>query len=113
MLCAERPRPPPVACELVDGVGVVCTVEVALVTTALMLEEVALGVPSVVPVASTELVVTPEATVVELTSPPVPQGIAEPSGWVLSVGGTMSLMLSVIVNRPVQTLLAEAVEENW
>jgi hypothetical protein len=45
------------------------------------------------------------------TRAPVPQGMFVPSGWVDSVGGTMSAGVSVIVNRPVHVLsvLPEAV----
>lgn len=111
MLCAARPRPPPVAWEPADGVEVEDVVEVLSVTVTI--EVVALGVPSAVSVAGAELVTPPE-TVEVVTSWPVPQGIAEPSGWVLSVAGTILFALSVIVNRPVQTLLPEAAEvENW
>lgn len=75
-------------------------------------EEVALGVLSVLLVW---LVVVARMEVVEapLTSWPTPQGIAWPSGWVLCAGGTILLDLSVIVNRPVQTLLLAAGELNW
>lgn len=75
--------------------------------------EVALGVPSAPAVAGMELVILTVVVDVELTSLPVPQGMDEPSGWVLSAAGTMSVAVSVIVNLPVQTLLLEAGEENW
>jgi hypothetical protein len=78
-----------------------------------LLTEVALGVPSTLDVAGIELVVPTVVVDAELTSLPVPQGMAEPSGWVLSAAGTMSVAVSVIVNLPVQTLLLEAGEENW
>jgi hypothetical protein len=103
-----RLSPPPVACEPEDGVEV----EVEVVVLALALE-VALDVPSALAVAGMELVIPTEVVDVELTSLPVPQGMAEPSGWVLSAAGTMSVAVSVIVNLPVQTLLLEAGEENW
>lgn len=109
MLCAARQSPSPVACEPEDGVEV----GDAVVVLTLVSEEVALGVPSALAVADMELVVPTVVVEVELTSAPVPQGMAEPSGWVLSAAGTMSFALSVIVNRPVQTLLLEAGEENW
>lgn len=75
--------------------------------------EVALSVPSAPAVAGMELVIPTVVVDVELTSLPVPQGMDEPSGWVLSAAGTMSVAVSVIVNLPVQTLLLEAGEENW
>lgn len=109
MLCAARPSPPPVACEPEDGVEVGDPV----VVLTLALEEVALGVPSALTVAGMELVVPTVVVEVEVTSLPVPQAMAEPSGWVLLAAGTMSVVVSVIVNRPVQTLLVEAGEENW
>lgn len=109
ILCAARPSPPPVDCEPEDGVEV----EDADVVLTLALEEVAPGVPSAVLVVDVEVVALTAVVEVELTSSPVPQGIAEPSDWVLSAAGTMSFAVSVIVNRPVQTLLAEAGEENW
>lgn len=108
MLCAARLSPPPVACEPEDGVEV----RVSVVVLALALE-VALGVPSALAVAGIELVIPTVVVDVVLTSFPVPQGMAEPSGWVLSAAGTMSVTVSVIVNLPVQTLLLEAGEENW
>lgn len=108
MLCAARLSPPPVACEPEDGVEV----RVSVVVLALALE-VALGVPSALAVAGIELVIPTVVVDVVLTSFPVPQGMAEPSGWVLSAAGTMSVAVSVIVNLPVQTLLLEAGEENW
>lgn len=57
-------------------------------------------VPPVVEVAT----VAPEAEEDPLTKEPVPHGIFEPSGWVDWAGGTMSLIESVIVKRPVQVL---------
>lgn len=108
MLCAARLSPPPVACEPEDGVEV----RVSVVVLALALE-VALDVPSPLAVAGIELVILPVVVDVVLTSFPVPQGMAEPSGWVLSAAGTISVAVSVIVNLPVQTLLLEAGEENW
>lgn len=103
-----RLSPPPVACEPEDGVEV--GVSVMVLTLVL---EVALSVPSAPAVAGMELVIPTVVVDVELTSLPVPQGMDEPSGWVLSAAGTMSVAVSVIVNLPVQTLLLEAGEENW
>lgn len=109
MFCAARPSPPPVACEPEDGVED----GDAVIVLTLAPEDVALGVPSALAVADIEFIVPTVVVEVELASAPVPQGMAEPSGWVLSAAGTMSVKLSVIVNLPVQTLLLEAEEENW
>jgi len=78
MLSAAKRSPPPVACEPEDGVGVGDALEVVALT--LELEEVALGVPIAPAVADTGLVVPTVVVEVELTSEPVPQGIADPSG---------------------------------
>lgn len=61
------------------GESVLLPVRLALFE-ALLTEEVALGVPIAPAVADTGLVVPTVVVEVELTSEPVPQGIADPSG---------------------------------
>ena len=48
-----------------------------------------------------------------LAKEPIPHGIFSPSGWVDSVGGTMSFAESVIVKRPVQVLSEVDGDVNW